>query len=350
MSYMLLFLSLFLRLQGTEAKIVALVAGRNESIMIEQCFRALAMYADAIVYLDDASDDNSVEIVQALAQSCRVEKIIRKEVWFRDEPRDRNQMLQAGREIGGTHFIVIDADELFTANCAKNGWLRSEILSLKPGDKLLFNWIQLWRSPYKYRYDSSVWTNNYKGFVFCDDGRCCYRSDFIHTSRLPGDLNGHAYVIEGYEKGLMHCQFINWRNMLVKQAWYRCLEHIRLPLKPVEVINALYAPSKDETGLCTVDCPTEWFEGYVFFDPSIFEKSECWRERQIIGWFAHYSKAYFEDLDIWDIDWNYSAAVQPHRERRMNRLILKKNPRLKHRKMAVLGIRSPAFGRCLQMH
>jgi ribonuclease Y len=37
--------------------------------------------------------------VESLAQECRVERIIRKPVWHRDEPGDRNAMLQAGREI-----------------------------------------------------------------------------------------------------------------------------------------------------------------------------------------------------------------------------------------------------------
>jgi len=32
----------------------------------------------------------------------------------------------------------------------------------------------------------------------------------------------------------------------------------------------------------------EWFTGYEFFDPSIFNESELWREEQIIGWFNQY--------------------------------------------------------------
>ena len=101
----------------TNMKIVGLIPARNESKIIEQCLHALSFYTDAIIYLDDASDDNSVAIVESVADKYRVEKIIKKKIWKRDEPGDRNALLKAGREIGGTHFIVIDADEMLTSNC-----------------------------------------------------------------------------------------------------------------------------------------------------------------------------------------------------------------------------------------
>ena len=66
-------------------RIVALVPARNEGPRIAFCLRALALYADAIVYLDDCSDDDTVATVESLAAACRVEKIIRKKEWLRDD-------------------------------------------------------------------------------------------------------------------------------------------------------------------------------------------------------------------------------------------------------------------------
>ena len=172
-------------------KIVALVPARNEGPRIAFCLRALACYADAIVFLDDCSDDDTVAVVESLAAECRVEKILRKKKWHRDEPGDRNALLQAGRAIGGTHFIILDADEAFTANCADNQFLRRLILALEPGDNLAMNWIQLWRGVGQYRFDNSVWTWNSKAIIFCDDGRCSYSSEFIHTpGACAGNLSG----------------------------------------------------------------------------------------------------------------------------------------------------------------
>lgn len=284
-------------------KIVALIPARNESLLIGQCIQAVSLYADAIVYLDDCSDDNSVEIVKSLSHKFKVEKIIEKRSWYRDEPGDRNALLQAGRKIGGTHFIVIDADEMLTANFLENNYLKKRIMALKPGDQLVLNWIQLWRDYRKYRFDDSVWTWNYKSFIFCDDQECSYKSNFIHTSRCPS-IHGKVCKISGYEYGMLHFQFVNWRNLLVKQAWYRCLERIRTPEKSPLLINDIYNKSKDESNIGLKSCPPEWFENYYFFNPSIFEQPERWREKQILEWCQQYGYDYFKELDIWDIDWN----------------------------------------------
>lgn len=284
-------------------KIVGLIGVRNESFFIEQCLRALACYTDAIVILDDASDDDTVAIVESLQEECNIERIIKKKVWYRDEPGDRNKLLAAGREIGGTHFICIDADEMLTANCMKDNRLREYILDLAPGDTLSLFWIQLWRGIEQYRFDNSVWTYNTKEIIFCDDGTATYTSEFIHTKPVP-HLTRSKKVIQTYQYGLLHFQFVNWQNLLIKQAWYRCLERIRLPEKPVGEINRRYAATVDEKDLKTRPALKEWFQGYNFFDPSKFEKNETWRTNQIQQWFATYETNYFKDLDIWNIDWN----------------------------------------------
>lgn len=164
-----------------EKKIIGLIAARNEENIIATSLRALSHYVDCIVFLDDASEDNTTQIVESLAEQCKVAKIIRKTKWYRDEPGDRNRLLEEGRKLEGTHFVVLDADEVFTSNCLSNNFLRNLIYQLEPGDSLFLVWIVLWKSLYFYRFDNSVWTWNYKPFVFCDDGKCYYASDFIHT-------------------------------------------------------------------------------------------------------------------------------------------------------------------------
>lgn len=281
-------------------KIVGLIPARNEKHIISQCLRALAMFTDAIVYLDDASTDESLQIVESLRSECNIEKIIRKNEWLRDEPGDRNLMLQAGREIGGTHFIVIDADEMLSSNLLDNACLTETIRKLQPGDRLALNWIQLWKDIDEYRFDNSVWTWNYKEIIFCDDRHCSYASEFIHTPRVPEGLSGRSFKLEGYSAGLLHFQFVNWRNLLIKQSWYRCLERIREPNKSIDEINQRYAPSIDETGLGLKPSPRIWFYGYPFFDRTVFDLPEEWREKQILGWFDQYGRDYFAGLDIWD--------------------------------------------------
>lgn len=286
-----------------QPKIVGLVAARNEEAIIQQSIHALSLYTDAIIFLDDASTDNTVSMVESIAKDCHVEKIIRNTQWFRDEPGDRNRLLKAGREIGGTHFIVIDADELLTANWLEDNKLKNLILSLKKGDKLILAWIQLWRSHLKYRNDNSIWATSEKVVAFADDTTCFYQSEFIHTAPAPYNLSGNTIIFSDRSYGLLHFQFVNWENLLIKQAWYACLERIRWPEKKAADINNRYAPAKDETNCKLAPSLASWFNEYSFFDESVYQKPVYWRKNQVLDWFLQYGKEYFSELTIWDINW-----------------------------------------------
>lgn len=282
-------------------KIVGLVAARNEDRIITQCLRTLSFYTDSIVFLDDCSEDNTLNLVRDISEYCRIERIISKEKWDRNEPLDRNLLLDTGREVGGTHFVVLDADEVITSNCLVDNFLKNHILSLQLGDRLYLNWIELWRSTEQYRFDESVWTWNYKDFIFCDDRICSYESDFIHTSRTPNNLKGHKYTLEGYEHGVMHFQCVNWRNLLVKQAWYKCLEKVNDPQKTPKIINEKYAIYEDNLAL--QPCLKECFFQYESFDKSVYQISNPFYEKQVMKWFKLLGINYFIDLAIWNVDW-----------------------------------------------
>jgi glycosyltransferase involved in cell wall biosynthesis/Flp pilus assembly protein TadD len=286
-----------------QPRIIGLVPARNEAGRLPFCLRALARFTDAIVYLDDFSDDDSVRVVEAVAAECRVERILTKKVWNRDEPGDRNALLEAGRQLGGTHFIVLDADEAFTANCQTDGVLRREIQGLLPGDRLVLTWIQLWRGLGQYRFDQSVWTNNRKAFAFADDGSCSYSSEFIHTPRVPGNLKGRAVTVPGYGRGVLHFQFVHWPNLQIKQSWYRCMERVRFPERPATEINKRYAPSEDETNLQTRPVPPDWFQGHPPMDESSLRQTDERRVREVLHWFDTLGRQTFADLDVWRVDW-----------------------------------------------
>lgn len=293
--------------QCKEPKIVGLAQVRNESNIIENFLRALALYADEIVIVDDASIDGTPDLISAVSQTLSVPvHLMKRTISSREDGNESDNsqiLLERGRAVGGTHFIMIDADELFTANCAKDNFLRNQILTLTPGERIEMCWINFWRSINEYRFDQSQWTWMYGPIIFCDDGKCSYHTYLLHNGRVPQTLKGKTKRINAYEYGIMHFQFVNWRNLMIKQAWYRCLERVRQPNKPAQAINMRYAPSKDERNLKTMPSHFEWFSGYSFFDSSAYNKPVPWREEQIYSWMEQYGKNYFASLDIWDIDW-----------------------------------------------
>jgi glycosyltransferase involved in cell wall biosynthesis/predicted O-methyltransferase YrrM len=284
-------------------KIMALIPMKNEERFIETTLRAITPFVDSIVVFDDQSTDASVSIVRKLQKELPIEYIIERSDWNYNETVYRQALLDEGRKRGGTHFICIDADEIFTSNLLDDNVLRKQILALQPGDKLSLAWIQLWRSLDQYRYDDSVWTNNYKIFAFADDRTSNYDEQKLHLARHPLSLNGNLITINGYVHGLMHLQFVDWPNLLVKQAWYRILEKVMNPAASELQINAKYAPSKDETDLRLTLSPFVWFKHYSFISQHRFHESDNWRKTQVLGWFSEYGPEYFKHLDIWDVDW-----------------------------------------------
>lgn len=294
----------FVKKEKKQKKIVGLLQIRNESVLIEQCLRALSMYTDGIIILDDASSDDTVKKCQAVAQKYHIEKIIQNQTsaWEnRTESDNRQKLLDAGRAAGGTHFIILDADEMMTANCARNNHLRSLILQLNPGDRLQMNIVHFWNSIDRYRI---YFNEKMKYFIFCDDGCCFYENKFLHVDRVPLNLSGGANL--EYNDGrfaLLHFGYINWQNVLIRQAWYKCLERIRTPKKSGSEINSWY-PAHKEKDLQTFPVPSEWLSGYDFFDAHLFDSAEQWRCKQIFSWFNAFGKDYFRDLEIWHLDWD----------------------------------------------
>ena len=278
-------------------KIIGLVAVRNEELLIKQCLRGLACYTDEIIVLDDASDDNTVAIIKDLIQECNITKIITKDTWYRDEGKDRNLLLTVGRECGGTHFVMLDADELFTANCRDNNILRDNILALQPGDSLLMHWIQLRNSIWQFKCRNA----ELKQFAFCDDGQARYADNYLHVKRVPKGMKGNNIDFGRYAThGVLHFKEVDLRNLRIRQAWYQCLERINRPKVAPQKIAKHYTRLLDESNMVLADCPVYWF-AYDFFDEMTCQQPDTWRRKQIGDWIDTYGYEYFKDLDIWEI-------------------------------------------------
>jgi hypothetical protein len=290
--------SLISPLDAVQKKIVGLMQIRNESAVIEQAVHALSLYTDAIVILDDASHDDTVHICKAIAEQYHIESIMCNETsaWEHGKESDnRQKLLDAGRAIGGTHFIVIDADEMLTANCAKNNFLRKHILRLNPGDRIFMNIMHCWGSLDRYRI---YFNEKMKCFIFCDDGKSFYYPQFLHINRSPLNLAGGANLeLTDDRYGLLHFGYLNWDNVLTRQTWYKCLERVRNPAKSAQEINSWYC-AYQEKDAATLEVRAEWFAGYTFFNPALFEQADLWRKDQIKDWIKHHGIEYFKGLDI----------------------------------------------------
>ena len=277
-------------------KIVALLPFKNEERMLPVYLSSITPVVDEIIAIDDGSTDASRDIMEkagAIVYSSE-----EKEVSGWAEHSIRQKLIHLGRKHGGTHFVCLDADEAFTAPFAENA--KELIASLKPGHKLSMQWLALWKSPYHYRQDESVWSNNYKDFVYCDDGSSLHDYAFLGVGRTPGNNSVDTLVkVQPHQGAVLHFQFVFWREFQLKQAWYRCSELIKYP-GTAAVINAKYSITIDDPSARTVPIPEEWLKG-VKIPPASENGSLNWHLAEIVSWLNQYGIDFFEPLQIWHI-------------------------------------------------
>lgn len=321
-------LFVFISLDAKAAKIVGLAQVKNEQDIIEVFLRAFKSAVDALVVLDDGSTDATVAIVQKLASELSIERIIVNSQceWVNGtELNNKQRLLDAGRECGGTHFIELDADEILVATAMENNRLRNSILALKPGQIIHLPLINLWKNCDQYR---SQFNQNFPDIVhcsciFCDDEvsnmDACLpnsHSGFIHLGRFPAKT---SYVpekqkdvyINDLDCAIMHMPFVNWNNVIIKRVWIMMLEAIRLQeglfnrnkfkfVRTMEDVNSFYITWQpihglDETAVSPVK--KEW-KAYSFFDESVFVKRNLQpRVIDIRKWVDTYGLDYFRPLE-----------------------------------------------------
>lgn len=327
-------------------KIVALVEIRNTRASLPSFIRALAGLVDSIVILDDHSSDGSrVEILKLstagspdVHSRAPVELLINKTgPWVREELADRNILLRYGRAVGGTHFVLPDYDEYFSANCVVDGSLRKGILELLPGESLVLSWAEAWSSLAVQRVLPNDRKMNFltrrQTIVFADDGIAEYtletsgarlldkgadevvpetssqkRPSTLHALRCPRSICPAPLRYRGPStplspsvkvKTLPQCyivelRFLNLDNLLLKAAWYESLGRsldVRNSATHGKMMDYLYlrrlhdeGNESDGKSIFLEPLDKAWWSGYPFIDAQSLTEVERWRAEDILSW------------------------------------------------------------------
>lgn len=200
-------------------KIVALLAFRNEEEFLRHNLPQLKQICDVILGHDDDSTDKSKEIFSKFGGVILPHS--RTLQWGNGgEFQVRDALLRAGRGIGGTHFICLDADELFTSDTYDD--LHSSISELSPGSALSFRWISCWEDPSDGKLAYEPHAMIYKDFIFADKAGLEYPNGLLHIPRTPTDSESH--VQSASNGGVLHLQNFNYANFIAKQLWYQLSE------------------------------------------------------------------------------------------------------------------------------
>ena len=215
-------------------KLIGLMLARNEDWVIEASAKAALRWCDELVVFLDRCTDNTIECLRvADAGAGRImymAETAEKTQW--DEMDVRQLTLEQGRANGGTHFAIIDADEILTANLDDR--IRGEFEKLGPGQVLEVPMLAM-RTLDIYQDDDSVWSSAWITLGFCDRPIVTWKpaeDGYHHHHRAPyGVKETLRYLRKKEDGGVLHLQFCNRRRLVAKHWLYAYVDHLRWPLR-----------------------------------------------------------------------------------------------------------------------
>ncbi len=283
-------------------KIIALLTFKNEEWILEEYLKSIRKITNHIIAYDDHSTDKSRAILEN-AGATIISRDYKRDSYFA-EYEVRQTLLEEGRKRGGTHFICLDADEIFTNEFLKDA--EKLIFTLIPGQSMWLDWIHLYKQKDQERIGGDYNRIN-KAFIFCDDSKLAFTYAFIGVSRTPTDTQNRM-ILNRTSGAVIHFQFFNIERALTKRIWYMCSEIIK-GSRSTTRINMTYATQKD------VNVPTRFIDSSLFADlgKDVYKKYDPlldWRFHEILEWFSKYGILRFEKLDIWDNDILRSAFLE----------------------------------------
>ncbi len=289
-------------------RLVGLMPVRNEAWCCGLTARAALLWMDALVVLNHASTDASVNILQSVSSETGRLFIIHEASPQWDEMRHRQILLDTARYLQATHIAIVDADEILTGNLLckvpeiSNGFWHGGILEL-PGYNL--------RGSIGKYHANGIWGDRWFSTAFQDDKRLHWDGDHFHHRQPKGlELKRYRPISQG-KGGIMHLWGASERRLRAKSALYKITERLRWPDKPVAEIEDMYSwaikGSLQRTGIGTpatwtyADVPSEWWEPYAHLMPHLDVNAEPWQIAECERLVAEQGAARFAGLDLFGV-------------------------------------------------
>lgn len=226
---------------ATNPVIVAMMRVRNEAATIKYAIKSIASHVDQIVIFDDHSNDETRDRIE----ECRAEglpiELIPADAWVFNEAFIHQELVDRGRQLGGTHFIQVDADEILSDEITPKV-LRTIMSAMQPGDILALPWLNLASDMSAYYSESLVVglppsrsLKKFKDVAFADDGFSQFPEwQYAHVNVAPFTYT-RRFLSLNDNISLYHLEQINLVNFVAKKDWYRIRafdQNQKLPADP----------------------------------------------------------------------------------------------------------------------
>lgn len=249
------------------SKLIGLIMVRNESWILGFSLRVAMAWCDEVIVLNHGADEGVNRICLEVSReegSKPLQQMVHADVDRWDEMDLRQSMLECGRRMGGTHFAIIDGDEAVTANRLPQ--IRAAALRLEPGQCLATRMVSPWHSLDRHRADNPYHNGSCLSLAFADRPEATWKpaaDGYQFHARLPKGIESQpASPLDVLAPGgVFHFQTVSRRRLVVKAAWYKCLELIMFPGRTTpERLNEIYdwqIVNEEAAEICPV--PPRWW-------------------------------------------------------------------------------------------
>lgn len=289
-----------------EKKIIGFLVGKNQEVFIPTAVHTLSLCADSIIFYDNQSTDNSISVLKNLAQTYPLQVIENTN----DMPIDEiyNQLLQEGRKKQGTHFFLLYAHEMLTADYVVSGQLKKTIYNLKQGESLYLPIISVENNYLCYHEQlggNEIEKTNFLGCAFADVQNAFYENNG-DENRVPANINGMQWCWQDeQENGVMICYDYLFKYYVLQACAYKIKNDTEKVYFTNNKIKEIYQ-SMTKEALQKKHIPFCWFAGYMdFFNAKRFLKADQQMDQTIMQLCQTYGIDFFITIDMWEYAWSF---------------------------------------------
>ena len=204
------------------------------------------------------------------------------------------ELLLVGRALGGTHFAIIDADEVASATLIPAA--RGIAAKLQHGEVATVPMLYIrenWMVPI-----TGPWSNRDVAWIFADRPDLAYCGDQFHL-RMPVNHDGRLKT-HRRNAGILHLWGLDECRLIAKTRLIKMVERVRWPHKPLAQIEQRYS------GAVRVNEETRvHLSPGRMIDPDLLAKHlhldrDPWQIAFARKLIAEYGRDYFKGLDLFE--------------------------------------------------
>ncbi len=204
-------------------KIACIMQLRNEAFHLQGCLHHLKGYVDAVVALDDASQDNTLELLsrESIVVDCIKKSGQQPHTW--NELQNKQLLLRRARQLGFDWVLCCDADERY-----ETAFLRRlyQIASAFPIDELgciSVAFREMWGTPQQYRVDGIWGMKSRAGFFSLPEPIAFDLNQELHGQWYPDHIRRYARMLNA-QHNLYHLKSIVHEDRIKRRDFYKQLD------------------------------------------------------------------------------------------------------------------------------